>query len=130
MGTRIIGKSIRRIHFAHRYVLYRRCRKQIQRNQLIVRVRRGNRQPVQGSRTITVTQSPHYQLPGLGDRHPCYLLNALFHCRNTLDAHFFCANILHSDIGHPAFLQQRLFSFQIFPGNHCDFSYLFFVRLH
>ena len=126
----IISKSSSFIYLTYRNVPYRTWRKQIQWNQFVIRIRRSNRQSVQGSRTITVAQSAHNQLSCTGNRDTGYLLHAFLYITDAFHAHFFCSKVFNSYSGFLAFHAQRTFPFQVFTCNNGDFTQGLCIAFH
>jgi len=93
MCARIVGKGSGGIYFTDGDVLYGRGREEVERNQLVVRVGRGDGQTVQGGRAVPVTQSAYYQLSGACNGDTGYFLDSVLYVRYTFQGHLFGSHV-------------------------------------
>ena len=118
MCTWIISKRIGLIDFTYGNILHGRRREQVKRYQLMVRIGRSNRQPVQCRRAVTVTQSAYNDLSSRSNRHTGNLLYAFFYIGNSLCTHFLRPDIFDSYTRLLTLHHQRTFILQIFFSYH------------
>ena len=122
MCPRVVGECTGVIYFAHGNILYGRCREDIQRDQFIVRIRRGDGKSVQSGGAVPVAQTAHNQLSGTGDGDTGYLFYTFFHIADSFDTHFFGTEIFDCKGGFLPFHLQGSFTFQILFGHYGDFA--------
>ena len=120
MCTRIVGERSGGIYFADRNVLYGRGRKEVEWDQLVVRIGRSDGQPVQGGGAVPVSQSAHNQLSGTGNGDSRYFFNPILYVRYTFESHLLGSHVLDGKRCFLSFLQQSLFTFQVLAGHYGD----------
>ena len=130
MRAAVVGKGAGVVHLADGDVLHRTRGEEVERNEFVVGIGRGDGQSVQGRGAVAVAQPAYDELARLGDGDARYLLHAFLHVADALDAHFLGTQILDGQGGFLAFHLQGTFTFQVLFGYDRNFAQGLCVGLH
>ena len=132
MCAAIVGKGAGIVHLADGDVLHRARREEVEWNQFVVRVRRGDGQSVQRGAAVAVAQSANDELARFGNGDTGQFLNSFpfLHVADTFDAHFLGTQVLDGQCGFLSFYLQGAFAFQVLLGYYRYFAQCLRIGFH